>query len=133
MKLILFLLCLPFVGLCQSNNTDKGGSGNAWIVDFGYISAQTMLRMDTVRVILLCSDTTERQVTVTLLGHESSLCEATANYCFWKYGYMVYQSAGVFIRRMPYYLDSDKKPLPASIIVWFYRQVGPINPEIIYR
>jgi len=92
------------------------------------------VKLDSVRVIMLCADTTSEFVKC---GWNKWNYATNTFQCYWQYGYEVYKDTiiipkgGYFVDNMPsgynydpvqkwlvQRLDADKKPLPKSVIIW---------------
>ena len=97
---------------------------------------------DTVKVIMLLSDTSTHKSWVLLLDKNATVKEAISPYipyCFWEYGYSVrekhntdedsidpyftygYKCRDYFIHK--FYLDENKNPLNKNYIVWQSQQI----------
>jgi hypothetical protein len=97
----------------------------------------TKIRLDTVPVILLCSDTSAKY-SYSSIGYfsEALMAANESRVCFYKYGYSVGEihneeeipyywdthswpsERGNDYSVHKYYLDADKNPLSKNIIVW---------------
>lgn len=126
MKQLLLLVCFIWMSFLESKSQDS-----ILIRDYSGWG-----RSDTIRVMLLCSDTTKQKYTGANKIRKADGYTVEINnvdryrvpFVWWMFGYMVVR----FPRKnnwMPIYLNDKKEPLNMNVIIWQAIQTNPIKLE----